>query len=359
MHTQSFPSFAVLSGCPCELLIMIRNIIELLKLGRIEFGGFSVGVMFSGALSLRPSAMNSADILALFALSIFATLWGFAHNDWCDVTLDRRSPALLGRPLVCGSVSEPTALSLIVCCILASFCIIALSHSGLGAFVLLASVTLGWLYNELSKKLPGSDMFFAASSALLCLLGALWIAGRSQPSRQTWNLVWTVVVIHFIDQIVFNTGAALKDIKNDLGSGVVNMAVVSGVDVGSNDELTISHKFQAYLILLKLLSLSFLFASPLLTGTPFTSQQALLLVTTAAASLWLTLQALDMKVFDRDQIGRRWLKQEAVSKLLVPILLLQTVGWQWCLFLILVPLGWFLAWNAVLYGRAASLNKGF
>ena len=137
------------------------------------------------------------------------------------------------------------------------------------------------------------------------------------------------------------------------------MAVVSGVDVGSNDELTISHKFQAYLILLKLLSLSVLFASPLLTGTPFTSQQALLLVTTAAASLWLTLQALDMKVFDRDQIGRRWLKQEAVSKLLVPILLLQTVGWQWCLFLILVPLGWFLAWNAVLYGRAASLNKGF
>lgn len=336
------------------------RLLELLKLGRIEFAGFLFCVMVSGALSLRGSALQSTDIIVLLALAVLTNLWGFAHNDCCDLRIDRRSTKLSGRPLVNRTVSITSAWSMIICCILANLVITILFQNGAwGLFVLLASMILGWLYNKLSKNLPGSDILFAASTALLCFLGALLVAGSEETPWLTWNMVWIVVIIQFIDHIIFNAGATLKDVKNDSASSAVTMATFLGVTVGENNTLYTSGRFRGYIILLKLFSLSVLFVSPFWTGIRFTSLQVLLLAITAAASLYLTIDAMNLKVFDRDEIGRRWVKQEATCKLLVPLLLIQTAGWRWGAFLIVVPLGWFLVCNVVLYRRGVSLQKGF
>jgi len=337
------------------------RLLELLKIGRIEFAGFLFCVMVSGALSLRGSALQFTDIIVLLVLALLTNLWGFAHNDCCDLWIDGRSTRLSGRPLVSGTISITSACSMIICCVLVNLVITILFQNGAWGpfFVLLASMILGWLYNELSKKLPGSDIMFAASTALLCFLGALLVAGSEETPGLTWNMVWVVVIIQFIDHIIFNVGATMKDVKNDSASSAVTMATFSGVTVGENDTLYISGRFKGYIILLKLFSLSVLFVSPFWTGIRFTSLQVLLLAITAAASLYLTIDAMNLKVFDRDEIGRRWVKQEATGKLLVPLLLTQTAGWRWGAFLIVVPLGWFFVCNVVLYRKGVSLQKWF
>jgi len=98
-------------------------------------------------------------------------------------------------------------------------------------------------------------------------------------------------------------------LRYDSSSSAVTMATFSGVTVRKNDTLYISRGFRGYIILLKLFSLSVLFVSPFWTGVQFTSLQVLLLAITAAASLYLTIDAMNLKVFDRNEIGRRWVKQ--------------------------------------------------
>ncbi len=338
----------------------MNRLLELLKLGRIQFAGFLFAVMVSGALSLRGSALQAGDVAILLALALLATLWSFAHNDYCDAGIDRRSAELAGRPLVSGTVSMAFARAMMVCCILASLAITLACGQGLWSIlVLLASVILGWLYNVLSKKLPGSDLLFAASTTLLCLLGALLVADGRETPAAAWNLVWTVLAIQFIDHVAFNAGATLKDVKNDGASSAVTAATFSGVTVGEDGALKIPKGFSGYIVLLRVLSLSVLFASPLWTGLWFTPLQLLLLAAAAAASLYLIVNAVKVAVFHREEIGRRWVRQEAMGKLLVPILLLETIGWRWALLLVAAPLGWFLLCNVALYGRGASLRKGF
>ncbi|MBS3809384.1 MAG: hypothetical protein KGY38_04435 [Desulfobacterales bacterium] len=172
-------------------------------------------------------------------------------------------------------------------------------------------------------------------------------------------MVWTVAVILFIDHVIFNAGATLKDVKNDSAMSAVTMATFAGVRVGKNNSLLVTRRFRGLIMLLKVLSLSVLFASPLWTGIGFAAVQFTLLAVTAVISLCLTRYALNIELFDRKKIGRRWMLQEAAEKTLVPLLLIETAGWQWSLFLIAAPFAWFLFLNAALYRRAISLNDAF
>lgn len=334
--------------------------LELLRLGRIEFAGFLFCVMLSGALSLYGDAVRLSDVVVLLALALLSNQWSFAHNDWCDLEIDRNSSELVNRPLVRGTVSIAAVWTTIICCILANLAVAVIWLDGFwGLLVLLSSVILGLLYNKLSKVVPGTDILFAASTALLCFLGALLASGSQKAPGLTWNLVWVVVAIQFIDHVIFNAGATIKDVKNDSASSALTTAVFLGVKVGENDELLISERFRGAIILLRLLSLSALFTSPFWTGVPFTVPQAMLLAIVGSASLYLTISAMMISTFDRGLIGRRWMMQEATAKLMIPLLLAQTAGWGWCLFLIVVPFGWFLACNVVLYKKGARLRSEF
>jgi len=338
----------------------LRQLLQFLRLGRLEFVGFLFGVMLSGALALQSGHVSCPDLLVLLAVAVLTNLWGFAHNDICDAEIDRQSADLSDRPLVSGTVSITSAWRLTILCIVATLPIVALNRNGMRALpILMASGLLGLLYNNLSKKLPGSDLLFAASTALLCVLGAVLVSDRAVAHDPAWKLVWTVGIIQFLDHVLFNAGATLKDVKNDRAMAAVTMATFCGVTVGENDALFISRRFRGTIILLKLSSLFLLFASPFWSGVGFSSVQCVLLAIAAIASLSLTAHAVNIKVFDRRDIGRRWVRQEAMGKLLVPLLLVQVAGWPWAVFLAAGPLAWFLLSNAVLHKRGASLHVGF
>ena len=336
------------------------NFREILKLGRIEFAGFLFCVMLSGAIGLHGRTIMLTDVFTLFIIAFLSNLWGFIHNDYCDVDIDKRSPELNSRPLVRGTVSLSMARRMIACCILLTIVITLLLNKGtISLLVLVASMVLGWWYNRLSKKLPGADLLFAASTALLCLLGALWISGNPASSTLNWNLAGVVVATQFIDHIVFNAGATLKDVKNDRASMAVTMATFSGVTLKENDELLIPVRFKMYIILLKLTAISIVLVSPFLTGIPFSLLQGGTIIMVAIASLYLTIDAITITVFNRHEIGRRWVKQEAAGKLLLPLLLIHTAGLGWSLFLIFFAFLWFLFCNVIVYKKGFSLNRGY
>ena len=335
-------------------------LLEFLKLGRVEFAGFLCGVTLSGALALQGGALNARNGVALLAIALLTNLWGFIHNDICDAEIDQSSASLSTRPLVSGTLSKKSAWVVVLACILSTLACVILNTSGTWPIlIILGAAFLGFQYNVWSKRLPGSDLIFAASTALMCLLGAVLVSEGSLGSGPAWNLVWTVVAIQFLDHILFNAGATLKDVKNDSMRSAVTMATFSGVTVGEGDTLSVSRRFQGYIVMLKAGSLVILFASPLWTGMGFGPVQLVFLISVAIASLFLTTHAVNMITFDRREIGRRWVRQEAMGKLLIPLLLLPIAGAWACFLLVAIPFAWFLLSNVLLYRRGTTLNSGF
>lgn len=332
----------------------------LLALGRIEFAGFLCGAMLSAALALRGSGLPPGEAVVLLGLAVFANLWGFAHNDWCDAALDRTSADLAARPLVSGTVSVASVRLLLVACISANVVLTLLFRSRFrGTTVLLASMLLAWAYNRCSKTLPASDLLFAGSTALLCLLGALPPSMPHTHGEAMPVLVWYVVAVEFVEYALFNAGSTLKDVRNDRDAGAVTAATVLGVRVGEDGSLRVSRGFRGALLLLRSVSLLLLFAALFHgSGSPSLAQVALL-GAVGSVSWWLLLETMRVTRFERARIGRRWMRQDAVARLLVPLLLLPAVGWGWTLALALAPPAWFLFWNRLLHGRSFEPARGF
>ena len=92
-------------------------LLERLKLGRIEFAGFLFCVMMYGALSLHGSALQVTEVIVLLVVALFSNLSGSAHNDYCEVQIDRHAASLSGRPLVSEVVSITSARVMIICCV--------------------------------------------------------------------------------------------------------------------------------------------------------------------------------------------------------------------------------------------------
>lgn len=334
--------------------------LALIKLGRPEFAGFLFGVAVSGGLARQETIPNSYHLIVLLTIALLTNLWGFIHNDICDIEIDRTSKALSNRPLVCGSVSIRAAWGIVVICILSTFaCVVLTTRAPWATAILFFSVVLGFQYNVWSKRLPGSDILFAASTALIALLGASLVAGGSVEINRSWAMVWTVMSIQFFDYLIFNAGATLKDVKNDRAQSAITMATFFGVYVRENDALSIPRRFQVYIVTLRAVSIAILFVSPVWTGILFNPIQHMLLIFVALASLFLTVRSVNLTSFDRNAIGNRWVQQDATGKLLIPLLLFPLAGFWGCILLIVVPFLWFLVVNALLYSQGATLNSGF
>lgn len=332
---------------------------EYLKLGRIEFAGFLICVMLSGALCIKGVSLIFMETLPLVFIAIITNIWGFAHNDYHDVKVDSHSPELAERPLISGTVTPRAAITLVYLAIIVVFLIsLIISPTILTLLTLVISAIMAGVYNIYSKRIPGMDLAFAASTALLCLLGALLVSGPPL-NRETLQLLALVATIYFLDNIIFNAGATLKDIKNDSAAGARTVAVALGVKVGEQDELLISPKFISLLLFVKTISLILLVAAAFFYTSTHAQTVRFVLPAAALISFYLTADAFRLKKFDRKEIGQRWLKQEAACKLLLPLFLLPIIGYFWFLFLSLFPFFWFWLWTVLLYGKGNKLPKGF
>jgi 4-hydroxybenzoate polyprenyltransferase len=327
------------------------------RLGRLEFAGFLYAPAV-GALSVVGSNLQFLDFALLTFITMVTSFWAFIHNDYCDIELDKLSDELGERPLVKGAISREAAWYVIVCCLVVNTCAAwLLSRSVLAVSTLLASVVLAMLYNTLSKKLVGSDVLFASSTALLCLFGALAVSDEMHGLEGISALTCLVVSVKFMDHLVFNIGGALKDIANDRNAGATTFPIWLGV--GECEEKLVTKRFKVVVVLLKLISIALIFTPFLFFDLRFAVWQLPIVVLLALRSVIYTVKTVNVGSLDRSRIGYCWVNQELAGKALLPLVLLGHIGMPWTLVLLFGPPAWFLILSYVLYGRFFALSRAF
>ena len=68
--------------------------------------------------------------------------------------------------------------------------------------------------------------------------------------------------------------------------------------------------------------------------------------------IWMvfsTVKLLNMNIFDRKKIKYHNRNHELTGYILVPIILMEYIGIQWVLFLIIFPIVWFIVFNFIFY----------
>lgn len=330
---------------------------EYVKLARIEYSGFSC-VIVIGALSVKGSALEVTDAILLFLLNVLTLIWGFIHNDYCDFEYDKLPEELSERPLVKGTVSRRSALIIVISCLLINLSIpLFFIRSILLVMVLITSIIFALLYNIFSKRIAGSDIFYAGSATLLVLFGALAVSDDHR-IQDIGGLTLIILAIEFIDHFFFNAvEGGLKDVENDRKAGAKTIASYLVVSTGKT--MTVTKSFKAIFIFLKVATVILVFTPFLFLNLTYYPWQIISLSILAWGAIIFTIKLLNIDSFDREKIGRYSLRQELACKLLVPVMLIGFIGVPWTLFLLLVPFVWFQFFNYVLHGQLFALPKGF
>lgn len=331
---------------------------EFSRLLRIEYLGFSC-VCVIGALSAVGRELTIADGILLFLINMCSISWGFVHNDYCDIGYDSGSETLKGRPLVKGSITPGEALLVIGVCLVIVVALATLFYGRpLPLIILFLSMPLAAIYNRYSKKLAGSDFFFAASAALLCLFGATAVSVTTNAIIDISKLVWVLVAIEFVDHLFFNIAGGLKDLEIDRNSGARTTPLIMGITVAKDRTITIPARFKILMMTIKLLTVALVFLPFLFFALPFHPIQMLLLAGTAVLALYNTWKLLGIEVFDRRKVAYQIVRQENACKALVPLMLVSYIGIYWFLFFLIAPL-WFIFFNSLLNNMAFAPPKTF
>ena len=328
------------------------------RLIRVEYCGLSL-IAAIGALSAKGREVRAWDVLILVLINVITVIWGFVHNDYVDMDIDKRSKEVSNRPLAKETISTRAALALVVACmIIAPTTAVIGFRNPMAVLILIVSGTLAFLYNLLGKKVVGADVLYAASAALLCLFGAVAVCGPQALPRGIPPLTWFIVGLTFSEHWFFNAvPGGLKDIENDRQSGARTIAVCLSEHADTGTRLFFS--FKALVLANKGLTLALAFAPFVVLRIESTPLQLAILLVIAWRALALTHRLLNADFSDRRSLGRTTLRVNVVSNALVPVVLVGFIGIAWTLFLVLLPFLWFAAFNYVLYKDVFTLPRTF
>ena len=332
----------------------INIIREYAKFFRVQVLGTSVTAVI-GALSVKGFALELSDFVILFVMGAIGTIAGYVFNDYCDVEIDKYVKDLRERPLVKGTISRRTALNIYILFNVINFLLLLIFYGRiLPVTIRIISMVLGPLYHMLSKRLVGSDIFVAGSMAFFCLFGAVAVSEDIQGLRMISGLTWTVVLLVFVHVLFMNIiEGSLKDVENDRRSGVKNLAIILGVKAGEK-KMLIPNSFKAIAILLNIITAVFVFIPFLFFDLAFWNWQIILLILFVISMFVITIKLISIDIFDRKKIGHYSGRKEFISYTIVLIMLMGFVGFPWTIFLILLPVIWFILFNYVLHGHIST-----
>jgi len=337
---------------------IIENLREFTILIRIQNLGTSITAIM-GALSVKGINLEISHVILLFMMGILINISGQIHNDIKDLEIDNHSKELTKRPLVKGTITTKSAWMIVILSLIILFIMVLISFKGILPIILIfASILFGFLYNSYSKKIPGADVFLSASFAIFCLFGALVVSDNMKSFQDIGSITWVIVGLVFIHvQIMNSMQGGLKDAKNDLESGAKTLAVFLGVK--ANKELHIPLSFKA-------ISMFFVVLTIILASIPFlfldfeySVIQLILMVLATVGMLFSAVKLLNMKTYDRKKIKFHIRNHEITRYSFVPIILLESIGVVWVLFLILFPLFWFIIFNYIFYRDSWSNPKTY
>jgi 4-hydroxybenzoate polyprenyltransferase len=319
---------------------MMKNVIidymRLLRLPAIV--GLAITPV-AGALSVNSTSLS---ILApLFFIGVISKIYGFVMNDYFDVELDKLSPDLSQRGLVKGTITKKQALFIIVTCFFVGYiAIFAFFYNNspffyMGLFCIVVADILGFIYNKYGKQLIGSDFPIALSESLFFLFGALMVPSENPPGLLTWVLF----LILFNEQLYMNAiVGGLKDADHDYRMNVKNIALASGVRVGSDNTLFVPRSFKIFGLGERVVSSFLVFVPFLFLGINYEFWQIGLLLLIIILLISESVFMLNRKQFNRKELRRLIGAQLITWHPFIPIILVSIVGLLYPVLLVILPL---------------------
>lgn len=325
---------------------------EYLKLAR-SFNAVLTGISpVMGAIAME--FYNIPMLFLLFLVGFFGHTFGFVLNDIIDYRIDKSSKEISDRPLVSGTISIKNAWifaisSMTIAFIVAFYIALATSHF-FPLIVLATAAFFVTLYDTISKKAPGMDIFVALSVFFLIVYGSSIVVDSI---TQITKLAWIVCALGGI-QVLFMqiVAGGMKDIENDFKKGAKTLAVKMGVRVTTGIlNVSLSYKALAYVIQITsiiLVFVPFVFIWNIQNPSMLNYSQYASITIMFIIMLFSSHKLLSMKKFDRAQ-ARKYIGIHYCSNFsLVPIMLTTLNYWNGTL--ILFPALGFILSNIILHG---------
>ena len=328
---------------------MIR---EYLKLAR-SFNAVLTGISpVMGAIAME--FYNIPMLFLLFLVGFFGHIFGFVLNDIIDYRIDKSSKEISDRPLISGTISIKNAwifaISSMTIVFIVAFYIALATSRFFPLIVLVTAVFFAALYDAISKKAPGMDIFVALGVFFLIAYGASIVVDSI---TQITKLAWIVCALGGI-QVLFMqiVAGGMKDIENDFKKGAKTLAVKMGVRVTNGIlNVSLSYKALAYAIQITsiiLVFVPFVFIWNIQNPSMLNYSQYASITIMFIIMLFSSHKLLSMKKFDRSQ-ARKYMGIHYYSNFsLVPIMLMTLNYWNGTL--ILFPALGFILSNIILHG---------
>ena len=327
----------------------IKNTIrEYLSLLRIQTGAATALTPMIGGLIM--GQRDALHLAVLFSIGLLYHIFGFVLNEYIDVEVDNKSADLKKKPLISGSITKNQALFIVIISIICSYALIVFFYRSIYPITFFSlALLLGGLYNLYGKKIAGMDFVLAGGFFFFCLMGA------STVSTDFNALVYLACLIYFF-QIAFNNAVegGLKDVDHDGIGGAKTLAQFMGVNVKLG-VLQITKSFAVFAYALRIIFLGllvFLGSQPQLEIWSYKHGfQMIITMFLAVISLGTLSRFLKSIKFDRSKLKKLFSLHEITSFFMVIVVLSPLFDLQLNVFLLLLPVVWYLVSNVALYGK--------
>jgi len=322
---------------------MLRDYLEITRLFNMGLTGVAPVL---GAFSMwTEGTLNLFKLLILFFIGCLSHAYGFILNDIIDIKVDKLSTDLTARPLVRGSISRQNAAIFAISCLVLSFILTWFFFSDLRRYLIMGSFLViayasATIYDALSKKYPGMDIFVAGAVFFLILFGASTIGPLSL-------LAWVVAFIGGLQVLFMNMiNGAIKDIDHDEKGLARTFAIRLGAKVQAGViTLPVSFKTTGYGI--ELIRSVLIFLPFIVLGLPYDYWQLGLLVFLTALIFFMIYKLYAIRTFDRSRI-RRFIGIIVIFMYATTPVMLSSLDWHVLLVALIPPL-WFFCSNLLLH----------
>lgn len=326
---------------------MIWNTIRTyLRLGRIH-SSVLTGVIPCVVAAATGATLSIYHYFGLFIIGLILHISGFIYNEIRDITIDKTSNSLKGKPLVDGSASVRNAKTIVILSIIITL-ILTIVFFRERAIILIPTILLmllfGGLYNVLGKRFPHSDYFIAISIFLLALYGGLSV------TQNLSSLVFIICALAFVQMLAQNIVAGLKDVDHDLLAGGISTPIRMGVKVKEKNVI-IPGSFIAYITVLKIIHVILIFTPLYFQMISFETWQVFIVVILTALTVFFMVKVLTIKIFKREKIIRAIGFHEMFAFIVVPFILFGYIHVVGLLILVFLPVVWLGVFLLLLYGK--------
>lgn len=326
---------------------MIWNKIRLyLRLGRVHS---SVLTALAPAVAAAATGLSLSiyHYLELFLIGILFHIFLFVYNELCDVTIDKTSKTLKGKPLVDGSIEVRSAKLIVILSIVLILLLNIVFFREKSIFfipIILITLLFGGLYDFFGKRFFHADYFLALSYLALTIYGGFSV------SQNPDVLVYIIGFIAFMQMLFQNIVAGLKDVDHDYIEGGISTPIRLGVKI-KTEGLYFTKKFISYIILLKIIYLALLLSPFFYKLVSYESWQLIISIFLIVLTIFFMTRFLSNKQFNREKIMRAIGFHEMFTFMVIPFILFEYIGIIGLLILVFLPVIWLGVFLILLYGR--------